>query len=99
MSKGSLGLALFTTIKAALVGRFWTAGLVLAVTLTGGSYAAVTLTRPAEPTPVQDFAAPFVFGRFSVPADNPLTEEAFELGRHLFYDPCLLYTSPSPRDA
>lgn len=40
-------------------------------------------------TPIADFSAPFVFGRFSVPPDNPLTQEAFALGRHLFYDPML----------
>ena len=40
-------------------------------------------------TPIAGFSAPFVFGRFSVPPDNPLSEEAFELGRHLFYDPML----------
>ena len=27
-----------------------------------------------------------MFGRFEVPADNPLTEESVELGRRLFYD-------------
>ncbi|WP_170356492.1 cytochrome-c peroxidase [Ruegeria lacuscaerulensis] len=43
----------------------------------------------ADPTPIEGFQAPFVFGRFTVPADNPLTEEAFELGRNLFYDPIL----------
>ena len=41
--------------------------------------------RP-KPTPLAGFSAPFVFGRFEVPADNPLTEEAVELGRRLFYD-------------
>jgi cytochrome c peroxidase len=41
------------------------------------------------PTAVKDFSAPFVFGRFSIPEDNPLTEEAFQLGRKLFYDPRL----------
>ena len=40
-------------------------------------------------TPIADFSAPFVFGRFATPPDNPLTEEAFALGRHLFYDPIL----------
>lgn len=39
-----------------------------------------------SPTLVSDFSAPFVFGQFSVPVNNPLTEEAIELGRHLFYD-------------
>ena len=42
--------------------------------------------RHREPTPLADFSAPFVFGRFEVPADNPLTEESVELGRRLFYD-------------
>ncbi|HEU0224207.1 MAG TPA: cytochrome c peroxidase [Steroidobacteraceae bacterium] len=37
-------------------------------------------------TPLADFSVPFVFGRFEVPEDNPLTEEAVELGRRLFYD-------------
>src|SRR5437773_1492023 len=40
-------------------------------------------------TPLSDFSAPFVFGRFNVPADNPLTKESVELGRRLFYDPRL----------
>ena len=40
-------------------------------------------------TPLADFSAPFVFGRFQVPADNPLTREGVELGRRLFYDPRL----------
>jgi cytochrome c peroxidase len=43
-------------------------------------------------TPLSGFSAPFVFGRFQVPADNPLTEEAVELGRRLFYDPRLSAT-------
>jgi cytochrome c peroxidase len=44
--------------------------------------------RPAV-TPLADFSAPFVFGRFQLPADNPLTVESVELGRRLFYDPRL----------
>ena len=43
-------------------------------------------SRHREPTLLADFSAPFVFGRFEVPADNPLTEESVELGRRLFYD-------------
>ncbi|MFT6414299.1 MAG: cytochrome c peroxidase [Glaciecola sp.] len=39
-----------------------------------------------KPTPLKDFTAPFVFGRFNLPADNPLTNEAVALGRRLFYD-------------
>jgi cytochrome c peroxidase len=40
-------------------------------------------------TPLTGFSAPFVFGRFQVPTNNPLTQEAVELGRRLFYDPRL----------
>jgi cytochrome c peroxidase len=45
-------------------------------------------SRQAEPqvTPLTGFSAPFVFGRFRIPDENPLTNEAFELGRRLFYD-------------
>jgi cytochrome c peroxidase len=56
----------------------------LAALATGGC----SKRRPAA-TPLNDFSAPFVFGRFQVPADNPLTVEAVELGRRLFYDPRL----------
>ncbi len=45
------------------------------------------------PTPLAEFEAPFVFGRFNVPADNPLTVEAVQLGRRLFYDPRLSGTN------
>ncbi|MEN8145322.1 MAG: cytochrome c peroxidase [Gemmatimonadota bacterium] len=45
--------------------------------------------RSGQPTPLADFSAPFVFGRFQPPSDNPLTREAVELGRQLFYDPRL----------
>ena len=59
------------------------AALALAVAMAGCD------ARRPEPTPLAEFSAPFVFGRFQVPADNPLTEEAVELGRRLFYDPRL----------
>lgn len=44
-------------------------------------------------TPLEDFSAPFVFGRFELPPDNPLTQESVELGRRLFYDPRLSGTN------
>ena len=47
------------------------------------------LHRPPQPTPLDNFSAPFVFGQFRLPADNPLTQEGVELGRRLFYDPRL----------
>ncbi|WIO74114.1 cytochrome c peroxidase [Porticoccaceae bacterium LTM1] len=43
-------------------------------------------TPPPVTTPLSGFSAPFVFGHFTVPDDNPLTNEGFELGRRLFYD-------------
>jgi cytochrome c peroxidase len=61
----------------------WSAILV-AVVATGGGCG-----RQPEPTPLAGFSAPFVFGRFQVPADNPLTEESVALGRRLFHDPRL----------
>lgn len=45
--------------------------------------------KRASPTPITDFSAPFIFGKFAVPNNNPLTNEAFVLGRRLFYDPLL----------
>jgi cytochrome c peroxidase len=52
-------------------------------------YSGVFGWRAGSGTPLHGFEAPFVFGRFQLPADNPLTEEAVELGRRLFYDPRL----------
>ncbi len=44
-------------------------------------------TEPSySPTPLSDFSAPFVYGQFNIPTDNPLSEEAVALGRRLFYD-------------
>jgi len=40
-------------------------------------------------TQLVEFTAPFVFGRFQIPENNPLTVESVKLGRHLFYDPIL----------
>ncbi len=56
-------------------------GLVLIATI----YGFVGYIGP-KPTPLQGFTAPFVFGNFKVPVDNPLTQEAVQLGRRLFYD-------------
>ncbi|KGJ89261.1 cytochrome-c peroxidase [Thalassotalea sp. ND16A] len=39
-----------------------------------------------RPTPLSAFTAPFVYGHFQIPADNPLTKEGVALGRLLFYD-------------
>ena len=59
-----------------------------AVVLSALAAAGGNKPRPTT-TPLSDFSAPFVFGRFTVPADNPLTRESVELGRRLFYDPRL----------
>lgn len=64
------------------------AGARVATLVLGVAVVGCDARRP-EPTPLAGFTAPFVFGRFQVPADNPLTEEAVELGRRLFYDPRL----------
>ena len=37
-------------------------------------------------TPYTEFSAPFNFGLFEAPADNPLTVEGIELGRKLFHE-------------
>ena len=37
-------------------------------------------------TPLKDFSAPFYFGLFELPPDNPLTQEGVELGCMLFYE-------------
>src|SRR5262252_9543865 len=62
--------------------------VLVAAVLTALAAAGGNKPRPTT-TPLTDFSAPFVFGRFTVPADNPLTKEAVELGRRLFYDPRL----------
>ena len=63
--------------------------LVAGIFLLGLGFGLVQLLSKPAPTPIKDFSAPFVFGRFDIPTDNPLTEETFTLGRHLFYDPIL----------
>ncbi len=40
----------------------------------------------AETTPLRNFKAPFYFGLFELPENNPLTLEGVALGRMLFYD-------------
>jgi cytochrome c peroxidase len=57
----------------------------LGVALVALLVSACDAPRPT-PTPLNDFTAPFVFGHFTVPKDNPLTEEGVALGRRLFYD-------------
>jgi len=69
----------------ALTGRnLIAAALAATVSLTGWLVHS-HLSRP-NPTPLDGFSAPFVFGRFSLPEANPLTQESVELGRRLFYD-------------
>jgi cytochrome c peroxidase len=75
-------LRLFS-LRLAVVAAAFIAGL-LATLVTGGCH------KPRRAaTPLADFSAPFVFGRFQVPTDNPLTKESVQLGRRLFYDPRL----------
>lgn len=69
------------------IGMLVIASLVLIGTL-AGAYFVREANQPSA-TPIADFSAPFVFGRFNIPKDNPLTQESFVLGRRLFYDPIL----------
>jgi cytochrome c peroxidase len=62
---------------------------VLCVAVAFAVYSAASSPSPGSQTPLDDFEVPFVFGRFQLPPDNPLTQEAVELGRRLFYDPIL----------
>jgi cytochrome c peroxidase len=67
-----------------LRGIYALTGVVLAAA------ASWSLLRSApDATPIRNFSAPFVYGHFRVPGDNPLTEEGVQLGRMLFYDPRL----------
>jgi len=70
----------------------WTRILAVAALLAALSFAYFRggMTTPARiATPLRDFSAPFVFGRFQLPERNPLTAESVRLGRRLFYDPRL----------
>ncbi|QDP01237.1 cytochrome-c peroxidase [Thalassotalea sp. PS06] len=61
--------------------------IVIVITI---SIAVVWGTKPVKPkTTLVDFTAPFVFGHFKIPQDNPFTYESVKLGRRLFYDPIL----------
>jgi cytochrome c peroxidase len=69
------------------------AGLILAGVITWPVAAQSTFARRAAttPSPSEFFAdrLPRWFPVPKVPADNPITEEKVELGRHLFYEPML----------
>jgi cytochrome c peroxidase len=42
-----------------------------------------------QPSPLNDFQAPFYYGVFDLPEENPLTAEGVALGRMLFYETSL----------
>ena len=69
--------------------RVLAAAAALCVAVALAIFSGASGPRPGSQTPLQDFEAPFVFGRFQLPPDNPLTQESVELGRRLFYDPLL----------
>jgi cytochrome c peroxidase len=67
------------------VKKFVSISAIIVVSLMVGAYVYFE-TGHNRPTPISNFSAPFIFGQFRVPGDNPLTEESVELGRRLFYD-------------
>lgn len=71
-----------TRSKSVAIAAAVTASVALALVVVA---TASRLSKP-QVTPLTGFTAPFVFGRFNIPEENPLTDEAFELGRRLFYD-------------
>jgi cytochrome c peroxidase len=73
--------------------RKWLTAAAAGVAAVVVGYAGLSGAHSPGPTPLEDFEAPFVFGRFQVPEDNPLTRESVELGRRLFYDPRLSGTN------
>lgn len=64
-------------------------GAALCAAMAVALYSGLLGARGPSATPLRDFEAPFRFGYFEVPPENPLTEEGVELGRRLFYDPRL----------
>ena len=72
-------------------GWFGAAGLLLVGVMAWPVAAQSDLAKTATPTAVEFFAdrLPRWFPVPKIPADNPLTEEKVELGRHLFYEPML----------
>lgn len=92
MSKGSLAQALSIITSWPLWTKYSRRIIAIALAVPVGAagvlYLFLGATGPTS-TPIAEFSAPFVYGRFSVPEENPLTEEAFQLGRRLFYDPIL----------
>ena len=67
----------------------WIAVFLVTAVLAGLAVLVARDAQRPETHVIQNFSAPFVFGQFNLPEDNPLTEEAFQLGRRLFYDPML----------
>jgi cytochrome c peroxidase len=64
--------------------------LIISAALSSVAMWLVSSYPPAPKVTVLDnFSAPFVFGKFTVPKENPLTNEGVKLGRRLFYDPIL----------
>jgi cytochrome c peroxidase len=71
--------------------RFWLVGLIGLIFIAG----AVAWTSADDPMPTGPYALhyPASFGgRFTIPADNPTTQEGVYLGRLLFYEPKLSST-------
>ncbi|MBD2704974.1 cytochrome-c peroxidase [Spirosoma sp. BT702] len=70
--------------------RVWTLGIIGIIALGMASWKAVDDPVPTGPYTLQ-YPASFG-GRFTIPADNPTTQEGVYLGRLLFYEPLLSST-------
>jgi cytochrome c peroxidase len=68
--------------------QFLAAAFLLSLIITVASIYLYSMNKQPD-TQLVEFTTPFVFGRFQIPENNPLTVESVKLGRRLFYDPLL----------
>ncbi|MEZ0148173.1 MAG: cytochrome-c peroxidase [Candidatus Reddybacter sp.] len=73
-------------MKIALLSMVTALAITVVVVLLRFADSEPAQTQLPQIQPLAGFSAPFVFGRFEVPEDNPLTQAGVTLGRRLFYD-------------
>jgi cytochrome c peroxidase len=93
MSKPCTGRALCIITDGGNVARAISTAIALSAAFAFATSCGTFERGARAQTPLDDFSAPFVFGKFEVPPQNPLTQESVELGRRLFYDPLLSGTN------